>query len=114
MKAVRVPEEYTSPTKFRSRPPSGIMGEVQPEENQVQSPTEAAAPNTEHMRVLVAEDDPVNSKIVKKRMEKLGHEVYLTVNGEECAAAYGDKPGHFDVVLMDMQVSKLVLVRVPY
>nr|OQN98794.1 hypothetical protein B0A51_18498 [Rachicladosporium sp. CCFEE 5018] len=55
------------------------------------------------MHVLVAEDDPVNSRIIKKRLEKLGHEVYLTVNGEECASAYGEKTGYFDIVLMDMQ-----------
>ena len=60
---------------------------------------------TENMRVLVAEDDPVNSRIIKKRLEKLGHEVWLTVNGEECASAYGDRTGFFDIVLMDMQVS---------
>lgn len=28
--------------------------------------------DAEHMNVLVAEDDPVNSKIIKKRLEKLG------------------------------------------
>lgn len=59
----------------------------------------------DQMRVLVAEDDPVNSKIVKKRMEKLGHEVHLTSNGEECASAFGDSVSAFDAVLMDMQVS---------
>ena len=58
------------------------------------------------MRVLVAEDDPVNSRIIKKRLEKLGHEVYLTVNGEECAGAYAEKTGYFDIVLMDIQVCK--------
>lgn len=65
-------------------------------------------PTADHMRVLVAEDDPVNSRIIKKRLEKLGHEVYLTVNGEECAGAYGEKTGFFDIVLMDMQVRKLL------
>jgi CheY-like chemotaxis protein len=54
---------------------------------------------------LVAEDDPVNSRIIQKRLEKSGHEVYHTVNGEDCASAYGDKQAFFDVVLMDMQVS---------
>jgi hypothetical protein len=34
--------------------------------------------------------------------------VYLTVNGEECATAFCDKPRDFDVVLMDMQVSETV------
>ncbi|KAK3678614.1 hypothetical protein LTR78_001912 [Recurvomyces mirabilis] len=58
----------------------------------------------DHMRVLVAEDDPVNSRIIKKRLEKLGHEVVLTVNGEECSSLYGEKSGYFDIILMDMQM----------
>lgn len=61
-------------------------------------------PNAERLQVLVAEDDPINSKIIKKRLEKVGHEVFLTINGEECSSAYGERPAFFDVVLMDMQV----------
>lgn len=56
------------------------------------------------LHVLVAEDDPVNSKIIKKRLEKQGHSVHLTVNGEECSSTYGEKPESYDVILMDMQV----------
>ena len=68
-------------------------------------PVERVSPPTaDHLHVLVAEDDPVNSKIIKKRLEKYGHDVYLTINGEECANAYGEKATFFDVVLMDMQV----------
>lgn len=67
--------------------------------------------NAEKLNILVAEDDPINSKIVQKRMQKAGHDVYLTVNGEECASAYGDRPGRFDVVLMDMQVCALPRLR---
>ena len=58
----------------------------------------------EDLHVLVAEDDPINSRIIKKRLEKIGHSVHLTVNGEECSSTYGENPGSFDVVLMDMQV----------
>ncbi|KAI9847505.1 MAG: Light-sensor Protein kinase [Sclerophora amabilis] len=58
----------------------------------------------DHYNVLVAEDDPVNSKIIKKRLKKSGHVVQLTVNGEECASMYGEKAGYFDLVLMDMQM----------
>jgi len=68
-------------------------------------PVERVSPPTsDHLNVLVAEDDPVNSKIIKKRLEKYGHDVYLTINGEECANAYGEQATFFDVVLMDMQV----------
>ena len=75
-------------------------------EDMTQKPLEEMKkPEDGKFSVLVAEDDPINSKIVQKRMQKLGHETYLTVNGEECSSAYGERPGVFDVVLMDMQVS---------
>jgi CheY-like chemotaxis protein len=57
------------------------------------------------LHVLVAEDDPVNSKIVQKRLERFGHSVHMTVNGEECAIAYRANATIFDAVLMDIQVS---------
>jgi nitrogen-specific signal transduction histidine kinase len=61
------------------------------------------SPDYELLRVLVAEDDPVNSKIVSKRLTKLGHTVHLTSNGEACATAFGSAAEPFDVVLMDIQ-----------
>jgi hypothetical protein len=71
------------------------------------------APPGDHMRILVAEDDLLNSKIIKKRLEMFGHEVYLTVNGEECSGAYREKTKFFDIVLMDIQVctSKLITLQ---
>ena len=68
--------------------------------------------DTDNFQVLVAEDDPINSKIMKKRLEKAGHSVYLTINGEECSGLYGEKPGLFDVVLMDMQVKVTIHTNV--
>ncbi|KAE8556153.1 hypothetical protein EYB25_000853 [Talaromyces marneffei] len=56
------------------------------------------------LHVLVAEDDPVNSKIVQKRLQRAGHSVYLTGNGEECADAYRNSPQAFDAILMDIQM----------
>lgn len=101
IKPVRVAEDGT-PTKEKDSESikSGIIGEVDERRLAIQEPLTA-----EHMRVLVAEDDPVNSRIVKKRLEKLGHDIVLTVNGEECATIHGEQPEKFDVVLMDMQVS---------
>lgn len=56
------------------------------------------------LRVLVAEDDPINSKIVQKRLTKLGHTVRLTSNGKECAGAFASAAKDFDVILMDLQM----------
>lgn len=66
--------------------------------------TQPFATISSELHVLVAEDDPINSKIIKKRLEKQGHSVYLTVNGEECFSTFGEKPESYDVILMDMQV----------
>jgi nitrogen-specific signal transduction histidine kinase len=57
------------------------------------------------LHVLIAEDDPINMKILRKRLEKARHEVYHAVNGEDCATVYRERPSRFDVILMDMQVS---------
>ncbi|KAJ6115422.1 hypothetical protein N7486_001200 [Penicillium sp. IBT 16267x] len=66
--------------------------------------TSIAPGNVQLLRVLVAEDDPVNSKIIHKRLTKLGHTVELTGNGEACATAFSTHSGGFDVVLMDIQM----------
>jgi len=58
----------------------------------------------DYFSILVAEDDPINSRIMKKRLEKLGHSVYMTVNGEECSSAHGEQPATFDAILMDLQM----------
>ncbi|KAJ5478834.1 hypothetical protein N7530_004343 [Penicillium desertorum] len=57
-----------------------------------------------NLHVLVAEDDPINSTIVQKRLEKFGHTVHMTSNGKECASAYKADPSRFDAVLMDLQM----------
>ncbi|OAP61981.1 hypothetical protein AYL99_04184 [Fonsecaea erecta] len=62
------------------------------------------ATSSDNFSVLVAEDDPINSKIMRKRLEKLGYTVHMTVNGEECSSAHGDQPASFDAVLMDLQM----------
>jgi light-regulated signal transduction histidine kinase (bacteriophytochrome) len=66
--------------------------------------TSVPATDPQLLHVLVAEDDPVNSKIIHKRLTKLGHTVVLTGNGEACANAFTSASQSFDVVLMDIQM----------
>lgn len=71
------------------------------------SPVSGPEPSAlDALHVLVAEDDPVNSKIVQKRLERFGYSVHMTVNGEECAAAFRANTTGFDAILMDLQVGK--------
>lgn len=78
-----------------------------PTHNSNSSNTQDTSSTKSNLRVLVAEDDPVNSKILQKRLEKFGHTVHMTVNGEECAIAHREHSNSFDAVLMDLQVSYL-------
>ena len=98
VRSVRIPGDTSAGSSTRSHPrtPSRVLFDM-PDKR-------PAPPSADHLNVLVAEDDPVNSKIMKKRLEKIGHAVHLTINGEECSSQYGEQPPAFDVVLMDMQV----------
>ncbi len=57
---------------------------------------------TKGLRVLVAEDNPVNREVVVFFLEDLGHAVTAAENGEQALAQL--KAGHFDVVIMDLEM----------
>lgn len=113
IRAVKMPDDYTDvPQKPQPNEQSGILFEMKSSDRPIakagtESVTSGGTQMTDqqHLEVLVAEDDPINMKILRKRLERVGHGVHHTVNGEDCAAAYREKSKNFDVVLMDMQVS---------
>jgi CheY-like chemotaxis protein len=68
----------------------------------VAPPAEPTAPPTVTLRVLVAEDNPVNQKLTIRLLEKRGHTVYLAEDGAEAIALF--EKHHPDVVLMDVMM----------
>ncbi|KAI1341264.1 hsp90-like protein [Xylariaceae sp. FL0016] len=105
IKPVKVPDEYQEQPSAPQTGPSGILYEVNDKSGQ--DNTKHKAPPSQHpgkLRVLVAEDDPVNMKILTKRLERSGHKVMHSVNGDDCATLYKENPVDFDIVLMDMQM----------
>jgi phosphoserine phosphatase RsbU/P len=44
------------------------------------------------MKILVAEDDPVATKILQRALESFGHKVILTANGDEAWEAFDREP----------------------
>lgn len=56
-------------------------------------------------RVLVAEDNPINQKIAKRILEKIGFEVTIAGDGKE-AVEFSLKNG-FDLILMDIQMPRM-------
>jgi len=79
------------------------------------SPEEAGTPEvvTRHtiaesrttLRVLLAEDNPVNQQVAVAMLVKRGHEVHVSNNGREAVQAVQDRD--YDVVLMDIQMPEM-------
>ncbi|SCO86979.1 related to phytochrome [Fusarium oxysporum] len=112
IRAVKIPDEYSDmPQRPQPSEHSRVLFEMKGNDRPVtKAATESVTSGgtqmteTQHLEVLVAEDDPINMKILRKRLERVGHGVHHTVNGEDCAAAYRERSKEFDVVLMDMQM----------
>jgi signal transduction histidine kinase len=77
------------------------------------SPAEAPRPAPEParrsagggLRVLVAEDNPVNQRVVMLFLERLGHDADVVPDGREVLGAL--EAGTYDVVLMDMRMPEM-------
>lgn len=59
-------------------------------------------PSWDGVRILVAEADPVNRKLIARTAEKSGARVRLAESGDEAMAIA--RKEHFDLVLLDMQM----------
>lgn len=62
----------------------------------------ATAPSSHPLAVLVAEDNLLNLHYAQKVLEKLGHGVTSVTDGQQALAAW--EQGHFDLILMDIQM----------
>jgi signal transduction histidine kinase/CheY-like chemotaxis protein len=54
------------------------------------------------VRVLVADDDPVNRLVAQRLLQRLGHDAYVVCDGAEAVRAVAQEP--WDLVLMDCQM----------
>jgi CheY-like chemotaxis protein len=57
------------------------------------------------LRILLAEDSPLNQKLAVSLLTKWGHTVTVANNGQEAVAAVAQQP--FDLVLMDIQMPEM-------
>jgi two-component system sensor histidine kinase/response regulator len=68
-------------------------------------PTPSAPPPSRSLRILLAEDNPVNQTLAVHLLRRRGHEVTVAEDGLQALAAYDLEP--FDLVLMDVQMPNL-------
>ena len=90
-----------------------VAGQAAPtpekEAEEVTAPEKSAAkkvaPTTAKLSILLAEDQPVNQKLMRAVMEQLGHDLTIAINGVEAVKAL--RTSTFDLVLMDIQMPEL-------
>ncbi len=69
------------------------------------SKTEKAPAHRRDLRVLVAEDNPVNQKVSRHILEKLGYQADVVADGKAALTAL--EKNNYDLILMDIQMPEL-------
>ncbi len=64
-----------------------------------------AAPALCGLRVLLAEDNPVNQRLAKRLLERNGHIVHVAANGREAVEIFSRE--EVDLILMDLQMPEM-------
>jgi two-component system, sensor histidine kinase and response regulator len=59
------------------------------------------------VRILLAEDNPVNQKLASIMLTKAGYTVTVVANGKLAVDAFTQKPNGFDTILMDIQMPEM-------
>jgi len=64
--------------------------------------------DTKHsISILMAEDNPVNQKLILKLLTKAGYHVSIANNGKEAVDMFSSEPDKYDVIIMDVQMPEL-------
>ncbi len=59
------------------------------------------------LKILIAEDNPINLRVARNIIRKLGHESDYAHNGIEVLEKLKDPENHYDVILMDVQMPEM-------
>ena len=80
------------------------LGAGPPQSSRIAAPSPPAS-DRPGLRILLAEDNPVNQMLVLFLLEKQGHQISTAINGKEAVAALETQP--CDLVLMDVQMPEM-------
>ncbi|HEY6448334.1 MAG TPA: response regulator [Acidobacteriaceae bacterium] len=81
------------------------MAEKNPKPDRDEVPSAFIQPSGCSLRVLLAEDNPVNQTLAMRILERLGHRVEVVNNGRD--AVERSQAEDFDLVLMDVQMPEM-------
>jgi signal transduction histidine kinase len=76
-----------------------------PQSQQVRNGGNTPGERLDGMRVLVAEDNKENQRIIRRLLQELGCLIHVVDDGQQAVEAAAD--GHFDLVLMDLEMPNM-------
>jgi CheY-like chemotaxis protein len=80
---------------------------TQSETNLTEKRTEVQKKKEHSLSILIAEDNPVNQKLIKAILGKAGYQVEIANNGKEAVEKVTDSTGVYDLVFMDVQMPEM-------
>jgi len=95
---VRIQVKYAEALKTGLRLPMGLINDDTAFLNE-------ASVGSTGLRVLVAEDNPINQKVITFMLEPMGMTPVMAANGREALDLF--KVGSFDLILMDMMMPEM-------
>ena len=103
---VYMPLSFTKFTKLLDQShiptPNEVLEEKSRETPLPQTPKSTPSKTVKELQVLVAEDNPINQKLIKVVLQNLGLTVTLVENGKEAVEAR--KNHDYDLIFMDIQM----------
>lgn len=82
---------------------SGVRAEADHERNVTYLPERPAGSRVMRpLHILVAEDNPVNQKLMTLILERAGHHVHLVADGEQALAALAER--HYELAIVDLHM----------
>lgn len=82
-----------------------LQGQSFPSQEKTRETDRLAWPRLDHLRVLLAEDNPDNQEMIKRFVSEQGAAVEVANNGNEALVKV--RTSQFDVILMDVQMPEL-------
>ncbi|CAN5610770.1 hypothetical protein BH11ARM2_BH11ARM2_32390 [soil metagenome] len=101
-KEIKIPRSWVKVKPLRRLPLRHTLEEILSEVAPVSEQEAASETPTESLRILIAEDDPINQIVARHILQDVASILRTATNGEEALRMYAAEP--FDLIFMDCQM----------